>query len=481
MDVHDISTVREYLRVSLDRRDGASVEQQHTENSQHADRLGWALGDPYRDTGSASRHARKIRDDYARLIGDLKADRFGADALVLWESSRGSRKVGEWVVLIELCEERGIGIYVTTHGRLYDPSNPRDRRSLLEDAVDSEYESEKTRQRVRRDNAAAAAEGKVHGRLGYGWRRKYEIVGGRAKLVAQEPDPVEAPVITELFDRLYRGHALSAIAASFAERGITARSGIPFSGGHLSLMAKRHAYAGLRSHHGVVVEATWPAIVEPEVFWTVYRSLTAPERKTRLPGRAVHLVSMMTRCDVCGGQITARTTKMTGGRAWAYMCQQRGCVKVDHDELEQYAERVIIAYLSDPRNTYTRDTGPDVAKLRGEAVAIEAELDELADQVGRGELSATLAARAEPAIRARLDAVRERERDLTTPGALRRLLGPGAGVAERWTTLPMSARREVAGLLLRPDVIGELRITRSPIPGHRVEVHRRVRWARVDA
>jgi site-specific DNA recombinase len=45
--------------------------------------------------------------------------------------------------LLELCEQRSVSIFMTTHGRCYEPGNGRDRRSLLEDAVDSGYESAK--------------------------------------------------------------------------------------------------------------------------------------------------------------------------------------------------------------------------------------------------------------------------------------------------------------------------------------------------
>jgi len=38
----------------------------------------------------------------------------------------------------------------TTHGRTYDPANPRDRRMLQEDAVDSEYETAKLSMRAKR-------------------------------------------------------------------------------------------------------------------------------------------------------------------------------------------------------------------------------------------------------------------------------------------------------------------------------------------
>ncbi len=89
-------------------------------------------------------------------MADLESDTFGADVLVLWESSRGSRKVGEWVTLIDWCEMRGVKIFVTTHERTYDPANGRDRRTLIEDATDSEYESYKVHKRVARTAASQA-------------------------------------------------------------------------------------------------------------------------------------------------------------------------------------------------------------------------------------------------------------------------------------------------------------------------------------
>ena len=206
-----IIEAREYLRVSLDRSGRErSNEEQHDDNVAAADEHGWRLGTPYRDTGSASRHS-KSRDDFDRLIGDLESRQFGAQLLVLWESSRGSRQVGEWVKLIELCERRGVRIAVTTHGpRIYDPANPRDRRSLLEDAVDSEYESSKMSLRIKRASAASAAAGRPHGVAPFGYRRVHDESTG--KLVGQEIEPLEAAIVVEMFERIAAGDSLRGLA-----------------------------------------------------------------------------------------------------------------------------------------------------------------------------------------------------------------------------------------------------------------------------
>ena len=478
----------EYLRISLDRSGRErSMTEQHDDNAQAAKHNDWTLWTTYRDIGRASRYAAKARGGYDKLVSDLRTDRFGAEVLVLWESSRGSRTVGEWIALIELCEQRSVWIHVTTHNRTYDPANARDRRSLLEDAVDSEYESAKISVRARRAALADAADGKPHGVVPYGFRRLYDPTRATRRFVGQEPEPAEAKVIRELFDRVGRGHSIRSIAADFEQRGLRSRSGKVFSPQYLRWFLTNPRYAGLRLHvpgrsngaptpgAGTLTEAKWPALVDRPTWLAVQRILTAPDRKTTRPGRAVHLLSMIARCDVCDGVIVAAKSKV---HEPIYRCRL-GHVQVDKAALDDYAEGVVLGYLARPDNVERltrRDDGAALADARRQVAEIQAELDDLADRVGRGHLSATFAARAEPAIQERLRAAQQRRDELSTPSVLRGLIAPGKDVARRWRAAPMSAKRTVARILLSPDVIGELRIARKAEPWRRAPVEDRVVW-----
>src|SRR5438445_6935124 len=105
----DTLTGREYLRVSFDHSGyERSNDDQHEDNASAAEQFGITLGKPYRDVGSASRFNHKERDDFVRLMRDLREDTFGADLLVLWENSRGSRKPREWLDLIDACQAQGV-------------------------------------------------------------------------------------------------------------------------------------------------------------------------------------------------------------------------------------------------------------------------------------------------------------------------------------------------------------------------------------
>lgn len=485
---------REYLRVSKDKSGRArSTSEQHVENARAASEGDWRLGEPYIDNDrSASRYATKVRDDFQLLIRDLEQDRFGADVLILWESSRGSRKVGEWVEMLDLCEQRGVRVHVTTHARTYDPANHRDRRSLLEDAVDSEYESGKISTRARRAQAAQAEAGLPNGRCPVGYVRRYDPVTRR--LVAQEPDPQAAPMIRELFERIARGHSLRAIARDYEQRGIVNAKGVPYSSAHLRTLALTHAYTGLRVHvpgrsrtasikiapeH--IREAAWEPLVDRDLFWKVQDILSAPERVTTRPGRANHLLSMIAVCDVCRGPLAARRgTRSDGSRPPQYTCHRSGHVKISEPDLDRLAEDTILNYLQGEAlgadlAEAEADTSSELAAIRDELADLSQRRAGIADALATG-LAPDLAASADRKILQSIEALQARERELATPPRLRGLVEPGPGVDERWKGLTMDVKRQIVRIVLTPDALGELRVIRSPRANRSVPVEERVRF-----
>jgi DNA invertase Pin-like site-specific DNA recombinase len=483
-----VLTGREYLRVSQDRSGRArSVEEQHEDNLRASEVHGFSInGEAYSDVSlSASRYATKVRGDFARLLADLEAGRFGAHILVLWESSRGSRRVGEWATLVDRLEDAGVKVCVTTHGRIYDPSNARDRRSLLEDAVDAEYASDKQSAAIRRAAAADALAGKPHGRIPYGYRREYGVIRGKRVILAQPPEPAEAAVVAELFTRLRSGHSLKAIARDFEARGIRTRTGKLFDPQHLRDVALRPLYAGLRVHSPSdrvnryggslehAVEATWPPLVDRAVFFQVRNMLLDPERRTSRPGRGKHLLSLIGVCDECSGWLSV--TYRRGGRG--YQCRDRSHVYIDADDLDGCAEAVMLRYLArDHVIEQLRaqpDDGGELATVRGDLGQARADLDAWRAAARSGKVTLESFAAIEPGLLARITGLEARQRELSTPPVLS-VIPPGKDVAQRWAAAPMSSRRTVARMLLSPSILGQLRVARSPRPGHVVDPAERV-------
>lgn len=268
-----------------------------------------------------------------------------------------------------------------------------------------------------------------------------------------------------------------------------------FSPQHLRSLALCPAYAALRAHrpkagphsrerHAPVsvsemYQGQWTPLVPRAQWLAVQRLLSAPERKTCRPGRGKHLLSLIARCGRCEGGLAVT---YRGGYP-RYFCRAKGCVLIPQAEVDQIAEQVMLAYLARPEVIDTLRAGEhdgdrELAMLRDALATVRARHDELAEAVAAGRLSVALAARSEPAILAEIQRLEKQEKQLATPSALRGLIEPGADVARRWASAPMSTRREIARLLLTPQLIGELRITPSLTPGQRVAAEQRIQWWR---
>ena len=321
------SLVREYLRVSLDRSGtGKSPDQQHDEIAAEADRRGWQIhAIPYRDDNrSASRFATKRREGFAKLISDLDEGRFEASLLAIWESSRGSRRTGEWIDLIDLCRDRGVQIWVLTHNRVYDPANARDRRSLREDASDAEYESDKTSERLQRDMRAAAKSGRPHGKNVYGYQRIYSVMPNGLRVldkVIEHPD--QAWVVKEAAAMILAGRSYYDIAATLNEKDIPPRrpvreahrESLGWTAPAVKQMLTMPVYMGKRVHNPIegessTYEGIWPPLIAPETWENLQLAMNLRGFKSNnWPAR--HLLSGIALCGECGAR--TRAGRQNGG------------------------------------------------------------------------------------------------------------------------------------------------------------------------
>jgi hypothetical protein len=470
---------REYLRVSYDKTGKLeSPARQHEKNREAAEQLGLRIGDPYAEPEavSAARWSGKRRVEFERLVADLDGGTFGAQILIIRDSMRGGRGVTDWDRLINACEKARVWILVTSHGRLYDASNARDRRSLQEDAVDAEYDNAKRRDAVLIATAARAAAGEPHGRAPYGYLREYDPFSRR--LVRQARNPAEAPVIEELFARLHAGETFGAITADFRKREIKTRrtkAKEPQYFRHTDLlkMAQNAAYAGLRvrTPKGTcrargdlsgAVEARWPPLVDPEVFHAVQALLADPSRRTSRDGRARHLLGMIARCGTCAGTLTARYRK--GIRY--YFCRDGGHVQIPADELDVFAGEAIRRFLSRKDALAALMPSPESAlelgRVREELDSALANLRSWREKAALGKVSAESWEVIEPPILAGIARLQERERELSVPDELGDWVGSPEEVAARWDGAVLAARRRLARRLLSPRYMGWLAVVRVP-------------------
>ena len=482
---------REYRRLS-DAKGGTSIDDQGVDNGEAADENDWDLGEPYVDEGlSASRYARRRRDDFDQLVSDLQSgptgreSRFGADILMLWESSRGSRRVGEWVSFIELCEEKGVRIWVTTHERLYDPANGRDRKALIDDAVDSEYESYKTHRRVSRTTIKEARKGRPHGEAPYGLKPVYDPSTG--KLVTWVEDKERSMVPKELFAMLHERHTFAHIERTFRERGYLNRSQRPFVHGHLRRMALMHSYAGLRCYKGTVYPGVWDGLVSEEVFWDVYHYITDPSRATWAGGGACHDLTAGLRCGRCETLLGPRYAE---GHPPVYRCSKCGR-KIQKEAVDELfigtpdALGLVLEYLARD-DIYEILRAPDsddaaVREVKASLAKARAERDAMRNAKGKTLAEVQVLANSLQALEDDVAELEARERELTVPSAVLSILKPGVDVYTSWQQAPINARRAAIRLLLSPRYLGAPHILAAPNTGRNQQFVERIEWRRSEA
>ncbi|WP_406448953.1 recombinase family protein [Streptomyces sp. NBC_01622] len=500
MTITTIATLtgREYLRVSVDNSGfEQSNNDQHDDNADVAADFGITLGDGYSDVGSGSRLAWKPRGDFLRLMADLRSGDFGADILQMWENSRGSRQPREWLDLIDVCRARGVKILITTHRRIFDPDNWRDRQELQKESLAAEAYSEETRERVERALKRNGEKGKPHGAIPYGFDRSYVKVHNSKGRVVTRPDkqfskPSEALHVIDLFVQLKAGTSFGAIERDWAERGIVSKDGIPFSAQSLSQMARKISYVAKRVRTRTTrdengkrknialgeVDAVWPVIADFEgspmsaeefvtLFYDVQAMLKDPDRRTNPGGGAKHVWTGAVRCDVCSGPITV-TAHLSKEGEQVYACRDKGCIRLSQKPaLDDLLTSHVLGLLADP-DVYARlgsgNDGDDteLRTVRAELRLKRADLKSTQETEGESDAHERRLARKEERLETEITDLEQREAELTKPNPLEELFpaGPAETVAARWEATEITAKRAIAALILSPKIMGEVRIKR---------------------
>jgi len=235
-----------YTRVSSDPRGvGRSVTEQLAECEQLCQREGWQIVEVFTDNDrSASRHARKTRPAYQALTEFVQAG--GCDVLVTWEASRFQRDLAVYVDLRNLCHD--CGVLLSYNGRTYDLSRTDDRFMTGLDALLAEQESDRTRDRVLRTVRAQATKGQPHGKLLYGYRRRYDPASGA--LLEQIPREDQAAIVREAAARVAAGETASAVARDLNQRGVPAPRGGRWELTQIRRLVTNPAYIAKRVHRG---------------------------------------------------------------------------------------------------------------------------------------------------------------------------------------------------------------------------------------
>lgn len=438
-----------YARASRDpKKRASSTASQMLENRRECDDHGWEnVGEFVDNDRSASRHARKARDEFEDMVRRVKAGE--CDIIVSWEASRLHRDLDTYVRLRNLClEAKCLWSY---NGTVYDMSKRTDRKNTALDAIQAEDEAEAIRDRNLRTVRLNAETGRPHGRILYGYARRYDPASGA--LMDQVPHPEQAPVVRRIFSDFVGGLTAYTIAKNLRAEGIKTGTGREWSDVSVIALLKKPSYAGRRIHQGTDIgTASWEALVDDLTWHTAQQIINAPGRAKMRDTAARYLLSGLANCGVCGGLI--RT--VANGNSPSYICDDKYCAAMVMTVMEAYVEERLVNWLGTPEAAAAfRDDSleEELAEALAEEAALTSELDAARSAAKAGTLSVASLIAVEAGLLPRIEAAQAVTRHVSVSPVLEGLLGR-SDADERWNALVLEQQRavlrEVAVITLNP-------------------------------
>lgn len=423
-----------YGRASRDpNKRGDSVEDQLAAGRTLCRDRHWHIAEEFKDTGlSASRHAKQTRDDFEDLLETIENTpaRPGVIRIVVaYEASRYYRDLDAYVLLRRAC--LNAGVLLCYKNTVYDLSRADDRKATAMDAIAAEGEADDIRDRNLRTAARTAAAGDPHGRLIFGYARKYETVNGQLKCVGQYENEVTGPYVYRSLVHIDKGQSVGSLIRWLNSEPKAARAdGLPWNTRNVRLMLLNRAYLGERKNGGAWSKATWPPIrglETPEgraMFNRVTAKLTDPGRRTQRGSEPSHLLTGIGLCGLCGDYATLKYLKATP-RA-KLRCERTPHVSIREDWLDAVVEEAVIEWFGDKSKAMAAlvpDDGDAEAKMEAVQRRINAYEEQIAEarqqaeeydeETGRFKLSAVSLAQMEQRLVPKLEAERKKLREIT--------------------------------------------------------------------
>jgi DNA invertase Pin-like site-specific DNA recombinase len=416
-----------YGRASRDpKKKGRSVGDQLDTGRDLCDSHGWPVVEEFKDIDrSASRHARRTRNDFEALLTAIEAKK--ARIVVAFEASRYYRDIEAYIRLRNACMNSNV--FLCYNGQVFDLSKREDRKATAQDALQAEDEAEGIRDRVLRSTRAQAKKGLPHGRLLWGYARRYDPESG--DLIEQYPHPERAHIVLEVFQRIAAGETEYAILQDLKARG-ERTPGVEWDYYHLPNMLRNVGYKGRRVHRGEDFgEAAWPALVPEELFDQVQEIVGDESRNTVRDYAVKHLLSGIARCGECEDHPHLRVGKSRG--YLVYGCSARFDSQMRKDKLDAYVEEAVVSWFGSRAAVaafQSNEQEKRAERARARMKALQRQLDEARELAATFKedgvtprLSLASLAVQEDRLVPQIEAAKAEAQEMNAPPLVRRLVG----------------------------------------------------------
>jgi len=368
-----------YTRISKDAvGDAHGVANQLADLEKRAEARGWTVTCRLSDndigvTRKDATAAGKYRPGYAEALRLVDAG--AVDVVLCWRWDRFIREPLDLEYLIPRFDKAGVRFAEADGVIDLGTDSGRLAARILVAVAKAEQERKSERQKLAYEAAAIAGKRRLGTPRPFGYRDDHVT-----------PHPQEGPAVAQACRVLLAGGTLSGVMREWAAAGLTPAQSQTgrWSRQSIRTILLNPRVAGLSAYRGQIVgTGQWQPLVAEETWRAVVAILEDPARK---PPRGVRtLLGGLASCP-CGNVVTGMPSH-TGHHI--YRCAPPGrnaaCtgghVARQAAPVEDFIERAVIARLSRPDAAGLLAPpagGPDVARLREEAAAIRASLEEMA-------------------------------------------------------------------------------------------------------
>ncbi len=233
MPTDEIKIAAAYIRVSTEDQVEYSPDAQLYEIRKYAAKEGYILPDEYifLDEGISGKKANK-RPHFQQMIAVAKSENHPFDTILLWKFSRFARNQEESIVYKNMLKRDRVDVVSITEPIVDGPFG-----SLIERIIEwmDEYYSIRLSGEVKRGMTEKARRGEIQTIASFG----YKFDNG--KLV---PNPSEAELIREIFQRFIAGEGFYPIARWLNEMGIRTHRGNKFENRTIEYIIRNPVYVG---------------------------------------------------------------------------------------------------------------------------------------------------------------------------------------------------------------------------------------------
>jgi site-specific DNA recombinase len=380
------------------------------------------------------------RDVSAWTNGGERKGRWGAvwdglatgkwDALIVRSLDRCARDMVETIRLAQLCAQVGFSFYAMNGDSLG--------HELLAAVAGwkNAQESKDKSDRLKLMHAAKAANGDYQpGRFRpFGYQLARNSNGIYTSLTI---DPVEAPIVREIAERIIAGESLHMIALDMETRSVPTVSGAAWRPSTVKRIVLKPCTAGLRGKGQIA--GKWAPILDMETYLLVQAALKPDKAYPAGHNARKHLLSGFLVCGICGVPLVCN------GRTYGCMTRNsrgstRGCGGIGRKKelLDNLITDLVVARLEqldlETERTVTEDWTPAITAAQQEEALIQQAYE-------AGEITAAQWLQGlKVARRKRSDAEEGQQAALKGTATLR---AAGAGARERWEHLNLSQQRAI--------------------------------------